>query len=117
MLLLNFTYFVDLGRGGCSHSTSSFLFSLRNKDNLAPFIAKIKQGKEERAVYCAKDYGPWFGNNDVLIRGNSNHNQQSYCNFGQVYQLPPGYVKNTDQAKNLLAGEFKFLTSEIEVFS
>jgi hypothetical protein len=117
MLLLNFTYFVDLGREGWTHSTSSFLFSLRNKDNLAPFIAKIKQGKEERAVYCAKDYGPWFGNNDVLIWNNSNHNQQSYCEFGQTYQLPPGYFEKTGQARNLLAGEFQFLTSEIEVFN
>jgi hypothetical protein len=33
-------------------SKSSFLFSLRNKDSLAPFIANIKQGQEQDAIFC-----------------------------------------------------------------
>jgi hypothetical protein len=42
--------------------------------------------------------------------------RQSYSKFGDTYQLPPGYVKNSEKAKNLLAGQYKFLTTEIEVF-
>ena len=42
--------------------------------------------------------------------------RQSYSNFGDTYQLPPGYVYGSEQAKNLLAGQYKFLTTEIEVF-
>jgi hypothetical protein len=42
---------------------------------------------------------------------------QSNSNFGDTYQLPPGYVYNSKQAKNLLAGQYKFLTTEIEVFN
>ena len=108
---INTKYFVILGREGHAYSNSSFLFSLRNKDNLAPFIANIKQGEEGKAIYRAQTFGPWFGNNDLLIWNNSTYNQKSYCNFGQAYQLPPV------PAKKLLAVEFKFLTSEIEVFN
>ena len=44
--------------------------------------------------------------------------RQSHSKFGgDTYQLPPGYVKNSEQAKNLLAGQYKFLTTEIEVFN
>ncbi len=99
-----------------TYSNSSFLFSLRNKDNLAPFIANIKQGKENKALRTASGYGPWFGSNDILVFGNSNCSNNSFSNFGQSYQLPPGYVQDTDEAKSLLAGVNKFSTSEIEVF-
>jgi hypothetical protein len=41
---------------------------------------------------------------------------KSSSDFGSAYQLPPGYVYNTEQAKNLLAGQREFVTTEIEVF-
>ena len=104
------------GRYAYTYSNSSFLFSLRNKDNVAPFIANIKQGKENKALFPTSCHGPWFGSNDILVYGNSNCNNKSYSNFGQSYQLPPGYVQDTEEARNLLAGVFKFSTSEIEVF-
>ena len=87
-------------------SNSSFLFSIRNKDNLAPFIANIKQG-----------YGPSFdGAHDLHICDNP-HVNQSYSYFGHTYQLSPGYVQGSEQAKNLLAGQYQFKTTEIEVFN
>jgi hypothetical protein len=43
--------------------------------------------------------------------------KKSNSNFGHTYQLPPGYVSNTEQANNLLAGQYQFLTTEIEVFN
>ncbi len=61
-------------------------------------------------------FGPWFGSNDILVYGNSNCNKNSYRTFGDAYQLPPGYVQGTKEARSLLAGEFHFSTSEIEVF-
>jgi hypothetical protein len=95
---------------------SSFLFSLRNKDNLAPFIANIKQGLEQYAIYCNSGYGPVFaGGADLFIHSNPQVNQ-SNSNFGYTYQLPAGYAQGSEQAKNLLAGQCKFLTTEIEVF-
>ena len=100
------------------HSNSSFLFSLRNKDNLAPYIANIKQGKEHHAIYCYFRGGPRFGGDyDLYICDNPQVNQSSYNMFGYTYQLPPGYVYDSEQAKNLLAGQYEFKTTEIEVFT
>ena len=104
-----------LGRGLYKRSNSSFLFSLRNKDNLAPFIANIKQGREKKAIYCYGSCGPAFGGgNDLYIcpRGSP-----SSSNFGDTYQLPPGYVYESERARNLLAGQYKFLITEVEVFN
>jgi hypothetical protein len=67
---------------------------------------------------CNSGYGPIFGaGHDVRIYNNPQVNQQSNSNFGSTYQLPPGYVYNSEQAKNLLAGQYYFLTTEIEVFN
>jgi hypothetical protein len=91
---------------------------LRNKDNLAPFIANIKQGQEQHAVVCYSSYGPLFGaGHDLYICDNPQVNQQSYSDFGSTYQLPTGYVYGSKQANNLLAGQYKFLATEIEVFN
>ena len=112
--MINFNKFK--GGGVWKLSSSSFLFSLRNKDGLAPFIANIKQGKELHAIHSS--YGPIFGGgNDLRICNNSHQVSQSYSNFGSTYQLPTGYVYGSEQAKNLLAGQYYFLTTEIEVFN
>ena len=114
-LYLNFT---QLFSAAWKRSESSFLFSLRNKDNLAPFIANIKQGQEQNAIACNFSYGPLFGEGyDLRICNNPQKNQSSHSNFGHTYQLPPGYVYDSQQAQNLLAGQYQFLTTEIEVFN
>ena len=103
---------------GYNRSSSSFLFSLRNKDGLAPFIANIKQGNEGTAIYCRSDYGPIFGGgHDLRIRDNPHQVSGSYSYFGHTYQLPSDYVYSSEQANNLLAGQYQFLTTEIEVFN
>ena len=106
------------GNYNYKHSTSSFLFSLRNKDGLAPFIANIKQGNEQYAIYCNSGYGTTFGGgHDLHISNNPHQVSQSYSNFGHTYQLPSDYVYYSEQAKNLLAGQYNFFTTEIEVFN
>jgi hypothetical protein len=115
---LNITvYCLCVGNGGKSytHSKLSFLFSLRNKENLAPFIANVKPGNEQYAVYCNPSYGPSFGGghaHDLHISNNANGNQGSYSGFGNSYQPPPGTV----EANSLLAGSRNFTPTEIEVF-
>ena len=104
--------------GAWKNSTSSFLFSLRNNDNLPPFIANIKQGQEQSAVLGHHGCGSIFGSGpDLIIRNNPQAVQQSFCNFGKTYQLPPGYVFGSKKARDLLAGQYYFLTTEIEVFN
>ena len=113
--MINFIKFK--GNGVWGRSNSSFLFSLRNKDGLAPFIANIKKGQEHHALYCYSGYGPTFGAGyDLYICNNPHQVSKSYSYFGSSYQLPTGYFCSSEQARNLLAGQYKFLTTEIEVF-
>ena len=105
--------FCVLGNG-YTRSNLSFLFSLRNKENLAPFIANVKPaGYEQYAIYCDPNHGPFFGGGpDVNISNNANGNQGCYSGFGNSYQPPPG----TAQADSILAGSRNFTPTEIEVF-
>jgi hypothetical protein len=94
-------------------SNLSFLFSLRNNENIAPFIANMKPGHQQNAIYCYPDYGPTFGgSHDVHITNNANGNQGSYSGLGFSYDPPPGTV----EANSLLAGSRTFTPTEIEVF-
>jgi hypothetical protein len=98
---------------GYSRSNSSILFSLRNKKNLAPFIANAKPGCEQHAIYCNPNYGPSFGGgHDVHICNNANSNQGSYSNYSYSYQPSAG----TADSNSLLAGSRNFTPTEIEVF-
>ena len=90
----------------------SSLFSLRNNENLPPFIANVTPGYEQYAIYCHPGYGPKFGGgHGVHIADNANGNQESYSNLG-YYQVPPG----TRTSNALLAGSYNFTPTEIEVF-
>ena len=99
-----------LGDRGWTRSNESSLFSLRNNENLPPFIANVRPGKF--AVFCHPGYGPTFGGgHDVHIADNANGNRESYSNFS-YYQLPLG----TRKSDALLAGSYNFTPTEIEVF-
>ena len=56
-----------------------------------------------------------FGH-DLFISDNSHANQQSYSDFGDIYQPPAGYVYLTEQTQSLLAGSRCFTPTQIEVF-
>ena len=69
-------------------------------------------------MYCNSSYGPTFGGgHDLNICNNPHQVSVSYSYFGHTYQLPTGYVYGSEQANNLLAGQYNFLTTEIEVFN
>ena len=98
-------------------SERSFIFSLRNKDNLAPLkssILKCKQAAVGNVMYGAV-FGCFSPKPDLCI---TKYPPTENCctNFGHSYQLPHGYFKGTDKARCLLAGEYEFIPSEIEVF-
>ena len=104
--------FYLLGRGW-TRSNVPFLFSLRNNENIAPFIAIVKRGQHNNAIYCHPRYGPTFGGgHDIHIADNANYNQQSYSNFENSYQCPPG-VRDDE---TLLAGSSNFTPTEMEIF-
>ena len=89
---------------GYKRSNVSFLFSLKNKDNVPPFKAPVYKN-HQHAIYSCPGYGPTFGgSHDLHISNDSHTNQHSHTNFGYTYQPPPGYDYGTQETQYLLAG-------------
>ena len=110
-------YLSSASVGEYKRSTKSFLFSLRNKDNLRPFKCPVYDNQNGRAIYCFIVYGAVFGDGcDLFISSNANTNQDSYANLGKTYRPPDGYKPKTARTRVLLAGSYKFTPTEIEVF-
>ena len=101
------------GNGRYKHAPGSFMFSLRNKENLPPFKAPLKDENTRSAIYAHHDYGPTFGaGHDLYISDNAALKTRSHTNFNNDYNAPPG-VSN---AQTILAGTYSFTPSEVEVF-
>ena len=97
-------------------SSVSFLFSLKNKDNVPPFKAAVYKN-HQYAICSDPSYGPTFGaGHDLYISNDSHTNQRSYTNFGHTYQPPAGFDDGTQQTQSLLAGSYNFTPTEVEVF-
>ncbi len=97
---------------------SAFIFSLVNKDK-NPFKVNCSNDGQY-GIYCNENYGPVFGGDgeklrDIVIISDSNTLNKSYTDFGYAYQHPD-YQRETDKAKSILAGSFKFHIDEIEVY-
>jgi hypothetical protein len=93
----------------------SFLFSLRNSDNLTPFKAPLKNENDVNAIRGG--YGPTFGGgHDLHISSSAGSNANSHARkFGFDYQSPPGYTLGQGGTPFLLAGSGHFTPSEFEV--
>ena len=109
-------FFISFSGQGWKQSHVSFLFSLKNKDNVPPFKTPVHRN-HRYAIVSSSSCGPIFGGgHDFHISNDSHTNQHSYTNFGHTYQPPAGYVYNTQQTKSLLAGSYDFTPTQIEVF-
>ena len=94
----------------------SFLFSLRNNDDLGPFKAPLRNESHGGAIHRGSRFGPIFGRGvDLLIDGETGSYTGYYTDFGYSYQLPPGYIYGETNTKSLLAGSYEFSPSEIEI--
>ncbi|XP_046842538.1 uncharacterized protein LOC124436616 [Xenia sp. Carnegie-2017] len=95
----------------------SFIFSLKNKDNLQPFKSDPSI-LPQYAMFTKYDYGPTFGHShDLYIANIANSNSHSWTKwFGNSYKLPNGYTYLSDKTQNLLAGSPYFTPDEVEVF-
>ena len=93
----------------------SFLFSLRNNDDLAPFKAPLRDVNDWAAIVRSSRHGPRFGGGfDLYIADNAGSNTLSNTRFGYTYQLPPGYTYDKTNTSSLLAGSFDFTPSQTE---
>ena len=108
-------FFISFSGQDWRRSNVSFLFSLKNKDNVPPFKSPIYH--HQYAILSSPIQGASFGGgHDFYISDNSNANQQSSSNFGNTYQPPAGYFPGTPQTQSLLAGSYNFTPTEVEVF-
>jgi hypothetical protein len=86
---------------------------LRNKENILPFKAPLKNQNDAYAVRTHPNGGPTFGGGtDLEIKDNTVSNDNSYSYFGVSYQPPSG----VNDPYTLLAGTQRFTQSEVEVF-
>ena len=107
------TFYVKTGNNVCKQAPGSFIFSLRNKENLPPFKAPLRNQNYNCAIYTYPAYGPIFGSgHDFYISNNAASNTYSYSNFGSAYQPPSG----VSDRSTILAGTYNFFPSEVEVF-
>ena len=96
---------------GYRKTDKAFIYSLENKEGLAPFKSMVKRGSQ--AIYMGISYGPTFGGgHDIHIANNAGHNAHSYTNFGHSF-LAPSEVK---EKVTVLAGTYHFAPDEVEVF-
>ena len=99
---------------------NAYLFSLINKDD-KPF--KIKCSVPEDAAFGLRDseiqvYGSYpeeGGGSDLWLSADSNVNKDSGSNLGNSY-IHPDYPLESSQAKEFLAGSYRFKTLEIEMY-
>jgi hypothetical protein len=75
---------------------------------------KIDSNGHHRAIGCHYSCGPSFGG-DIQIVNNANSTMDSYSRLGDCYKHPQ-YAQGTNEACTFLAGSFKFLLDEIEVY-
>ena len=116
MSLMNNPIHRILGDSGYKSSSSNYLFSLRNKDNLSPFRSPVYRNSGY-AIYTNPSYGPTFGNgHDFYISNNADRNRRSYTNLGYTYRSPSGYSRGSSNTQALLAGSFNFTPTEVEVY-
>ena len=99
---------------------NAFIFSLINEEKKSFKVFCPDGGKH--AIGCHPSWGPTFGLNarsDIHIADNSNTsylytNRTSVCDLGNTYKHPD-YPVGTEKAKKILAGSYRFRTTEIEV--
>jgi hypothetical protein len=101
--------------GSWTSAPGSFIFSLRNNDDLAPFKAPLRYENDGWAIYRYSGYGPIFGRGwDLYIANNAGSNTASYTRFGYSYQPPPGYNLDESKTSSLLPGSYQFTPLQIE---
>ena len=92
--------------GGWGYSSGSFIFSLINKEGLAPFKSMVNS--LQHAIYRESGDGPIFGGGHaILISNYANSNTNSFTDVRNNYYNIPSGVQNR---KTILAGSYTYIT-------
>jgi hypothetical protein len=101
--------------GYYTSDSNAFIFSLRRSGNSNKKRFNVRQ--PTYAFYSHSSYGPTFGGgHDIYVSDSSNTNENSNSNLGRSYQLPKNITYESTEARNYLAGSYRWKTTEIEVF-
>ena len=114
MKFLLYTFFVVLlesigGSGGYGETPNAFIFSLNNREGLAPFMSKVKREYKKWAIYRHSDYGPTFGDDIVIYATIS----LSRAKLGSFYSVPASVGDGSAILKG--PGDY-FSPDKVEVF-
>ena len=97
---------------GFGETPNSFIFSLTDFEELAPFVSKVKKGKTKEAIYRSSVYGPLFGQ-DLLIFFSAPSGRQSFTDFGNFYSVSASVLRKL----SILGWQGRtFSPDEVEVF-
>ena len=111
MFFVCFVLLESTGKFG--ETPNAFIFSLNNFKGLAPFVSKVKDGKENKAIYRLSLKGPEFGQ-DLSINLVDGPVKYSKAVLGIYYSVPPSV--NNKPATLRLTREPTFSPDEVEVF-
>jgi hypothetical protein len=107
-------YFYVKTGSSWKQAPGTFIFSLRNKENLPPFKAPALEDVKHTgsAIFTHNTYGPLFGErNDIYISDYAGSSTISESSIS-TYQAPSG----VSDPYTILAGTHYFQPSEVEVF-
>ena len=99
--------------GGKAETPNAFIFSLKNSEGLAPFVSKVKRGKEKEAIERKPNDGPVFGQ-DLVIFYQAAFGRQSFTFLGECYSVPASVE---EKGSKILDGhDGMYSPDEVEVF-
>jgi hypothetical protein len=92
-------------------SLKSFLFTLKNPNNIPARIFALMEGEKQKAICCDSSEGPVFGcNSDIYV---SDHCNKNFTNFTDLHR----YINDTGLDSNIVfTGSNCFQVAEIEIF-
>ena len=90
---------------------NAFIFSLNNRERLAPFVSKVMTDRKDKAIQRHSRFGPKFGD-DLVIYCDPLKKEHSKARLGFRYSIPPG----VHDRLTVLAGTQFFSPDEVEVF-
>jgi hypothetical protein len=91
-------------------SLKSFLFTLKNPNNIPARRFALEAKEKHRAIYCSSNYGPCFGD-DIEIDDDCNANTVSSTSLGSCYTNNTGL-----DDRIVFTSSYNFQVTEIEVF-
>ena len=107
----------DWSGSAIKYDSTAFLFSLVNSYNLPVKMNHVNRVGIYWAIYCDPYYGIIFGAGNDLVCYNYSNDCNS--NLGYSYQLPSflNATYNSEAAQCFLAGSFRFVPVEMEIYS